>query len=81
MSKLTECVIANSLLSHLSSHNLMPNFQSAYCKLHSHETALLHVQNDIFVTLDTGRSSTLLLLNLSAAFVTIDHSILLNRLK
>ena len=81
LSKLTECVVAYHLLLHLSFHNLMSNFQSAYRKFHSYETALLRVQNDIFVLLDAGRSTALLLLDLSAAFDTIDHSILLNRLK
>ena len=59
----------------------MPNCQSIYRKFHSCETALLHVQNDIFVSLDAGRSTALLLLDLSAAFDTTDHSILINRLK
>ena len=81
ISKLTERVIADCLLTHLSSHNLMSNFQSAYRKFHSCETALLRVQNDIFVSLDAGRSTALLLLDLSAAFDTTDHSILINCLK
>ena len=50
--KLTERVIADRLLSHLSSHNLVSNFQSTYRKFHSCETALLRVQNDIFISLD-----------------------------
>ena len=56
----------------------MQNFQSvqsAYRKFHSCEAALLHAQNDIFVSLDAGRSTALLLLDLLAAFDTIDHSI------
>ena len=55
----------------------MSKFQSAYCKFHSSETALLRVQNDIFVSLDAGHSITLLLLDLLAAFNTNDHNILL----
>ena len=62
-------------------NNLMPNFQSAYRKFHSCENALQRVQNDIFVSLDAGRSTALLLLDLSAAFDSIDHNILLIRLK
>ena len=57
----------------------MSNCQSAYRKFHSYETAFLHVQNDIFVSLDAGRSTALLLLDLSAAFDAIDHSVLINR--
>ena len=79
LSKLTEHVIADRLLSYFSSHNLMSNFQSAYRKFHSCEAAHLRVQNDIFVSLDAGRSTALLLLDLSAAFDTTDRGILLNR--
>ena len=68
-------------MAHLSSHNLMSNFQSAYRKFQSCETTLMHVQNDIFVSLDAGRFTALLLLDLSAAFGKIDHIILLNSLK
>ena len=78
---LTERVIVDRLLSHLSAQNLMSKFQSAYRRFHPCETALLRVQNDIFVTLDAGRSTVFLLLDLSAAFDTIDHNILLHRLQ
>ena len=76
LSKLIECVVAACLSSHLLSHNLMSKLQSAYRKFHSSETALLYVQNDILASLDAGYSTALLLLDLSAAFDTIDHSIL-----
>ena len=80
-SKLVECIIANRLLTHLSSHVLFAKFQSAYCKFHSSETSLLYVQNDILVALKAGHSTALLLLDLSAAFDTIDHNILIHRLQ
>ena len=81
LSKLIERVIAARLSSHLSSHNLMSKLQSAYRKFHSSETALLYVQNDILASLDAGHSTALLLLDLSAAFDTIDHSISTHRLQ
>ena len=59
----------------------MSKLQSAYLKFHSSETALLYVQNDILASLDAGHSTALLLLDLSAAFDTIDHSILTHRLQ
>ena len=76
---LTERAIVDRLLSHLSAHYLMSKFQSTYRRFKSCETALLCVQNDIFVSLDAGRSSAFLLLDLSAAFDTIDQNILLHR--
>ena len=54
--------------------------QSAYRERHSTETALLKVQSDIFTALDSGSGAVLLMLDLSAAFDTIDHGILLSRL-
>ena len=59
----------------------MSKLQSVYRKFHSSETALLYVQNDILASLDAGHSTALLLLDLSATFDTIDHSILTHRLQ
>jgi retron-type reverse transcriptase len=58
----------------------MDAFQSAYREGHSTESALLRVQNDILMELDQGNAMLLVLLDLSAAFDTIDHKILLNKL-
>ncbi len=54
--------------------------QSAYKKAHSTETALLKVQDDLLMKKDTQHVSILILLDLSAAFDTIDHCKLLQRL-
>ena len=54
--------------------------QSAYRKLHSTETVLIRVHSDIAIDLDQKRSVILLFLDLSAAFDTVDHCILLLRL-
>ena len=54
--------------------------QSAYKDKHSTETALIKVQNYILSALNAGSSAILLMLDLSAAFDTIDHDILLSRL-
>ena len=54
----------------------MKKFQSAYKKYHSTETALIRVQSDILQAMDNHRGVVLVLLDLSAAFDTIDHDIL-----
>ena len=76
ISKLLEKIVLLQLNSHLS-NNFHP-FQSAYRSNHRTETVLLHSVNDLLLTSDSGKVSLLTLLDLSAAFDTIDHSILLS---
>ena len=82
LSKVTEKAVAARLLDHLNDNeSLLEEFQSAYKSHHSTEMALVRVQNDILKAVDNNRSVILLLLDLSAAFDTVDHSILLSRLQ
>ena len=81
LSKILEKVVLHKLLAHLQENNLCNPFQSAYRTGHSTETTLLHVVNDLLNTMDEDKISVLLLLDLSAAFDTIDHQILLSRLE
>ncbi|WP_419649386.1 reverse transcriptase domain-containing protein, partial [Thiolapillus sp.] len=81
MSKITEKVVLQQLLAYLTEHKLICPSQSAYRPHHSTETALLKITNDILLALDSGNVSLLTLLDLSAAFDTIDHCILLDRLQ
>ena len=80
LSKVTERVIHNRLLAHLESFPSLSSFQSAYKKLHSTETALLKIHNDLLLSFEDKKLSALVLLDMSAAFDTVDHSILLSRL-
>ena len=66
---------------HLISNKLFSPLQSAYKPHHSTETALLKIVNDLLTALDNGKICILTLLDLSAAFDTIDHNILLHRLE
>ena len=72
--------MASRLNSHINSSHILNDYQSACRKFHSTETTLLKIHNDILSSMDDGRVTALTLLDLSAAFDTIDHTILLRRL-
>ena len=74
ISKIIEKVVVAHLIEHLSSNGLMDQYQSAYGKGYSTETALVRVHNDIVSAVDKGCGVCLILLDLSAAFDTVDHS-------
>ena len=80
ISKLLEKIVSSQIKSHIEKFALENPFQSAYKAFHSTETALLTVQNDVFEAMEKGEVTALTLLDLSAAFDTIDHDLLLNRL-
>ena len=68
------------MLAYLQSNSLLSKFQSAYRPLHSTETAILRVINDVQSAIDRREEVVLVLLDLSSAFDTIDHDALLTRL-
>ena len=80
ISKQTERVVAARLNEQMSHFDLFEPLQSAYKARHSCETAFIHVQNNILRAMDQGKVGILLLLDMSAAFETVDHRTLLNRL-
>ena len=78
LSKTLERVVAKQLSTFLANNNLIDVFQSVYRAHHSMETALLYVHNDLLQAMNCGKITLLVLLDLSAAFDTIDLSILLS---
>lgn len=81
VSKIIEKIVLSQLNTHLSANNLLDPLQSAYRPGHSTETALVKITNDLLLALDESKLSVLTLLDLSSAFDTIDHAILLDRLQ
>jgi exonuclease III len=79
--KVIEKIVVQRIEEHLTRNNLSEPLQSAYKPNHSTETALLKVSNDILLALDKRKCVLLVLLDLSAAFDTIDHSIFLQWLE
>ena len=81
MSKLVEWVVVKHLMQYFNSNNLDNLKQSAYKTAHSTETALRHLKNEIHLSLSCGEPTALVLIDLSAAFDTIERTTLLNCLK
>jgi hypothetical protein len=80
VSKLVERAIAKQITDHLSTGNYFDPHQYAYRRHHSCESALLHVLNIVYSSIDDKKVVLLVLLDLSSAFDTIDHSVLSSRL-
>ncbi len=67
----------SQLRSYLGGNGLFESFQSGFCRTHSTETAILHVVNDILLSMDSGSMNISILLHLSSAFATVCHDLLI----
>ena len=76
VSKIVERVVDARFSKHTAKHTLIPVFQSAYRPFHLTETAVACVMNDLIKAVDQGHVGALMLLDLSAAFDSVDHTIL-----
>lgn len=81
ISKLTERAASSQFHEYMVVNDLYPAYQSAYRKYHSTETTILKIMNDILLSMNDQCVTLLLLLDLSAAFDTVDHALLLQRLQ
>ena len=77
LAKVIEKVVTVQIHSYLEENLLMPSMQSTYRNHHSTETALLRVMNAVLRTVDCQQDFVLVMLDLPAAFDTLDHTILL----
>ena len=68
----------DQLVPFLEEVSVVPRYQSAYRKLHSTETALVKIYDDLVSNTCHGKVSLLVLLDLSDAFDTVDHQLLLS---
>ena len=64
----------------MSEYSMYDPMQSAYKLVHSTETSLVKIYYDILSSLGAGKCTVFVFLDLSAAFDTINHNVLLNRL-
>ena len=82
LGEVLECIVLSQLQQHLDSEQALNPFQSAYRRHHSIESVLLKITNIIMAERTTNvRLTLLVLLDFSAAFDTIEHSMLIERLR
>ena len=79
VSKVVEKVTLDQFNSHCQEYNLVPEYQSAYRKRHSCKTSLVKLVNDILWNMENQLVTAIVILDLSAAFDTVDHDILLGK--
>src|SRR6218665_1225911 len=65
------------MTSYLETNNLLPGIQSGFRKGHSTETLFLRLLSDVYAAIDSSQLTLLALFDVSAAFDTVDHEILL----
>ena len=81
ISKIIEKVVSAQLNTYLKENNLLEPCQSAYRQGHSTETALVRVQNDIICAVGQQKAVLFVMLDLSAAFDTVNHQLLIQTLQ
>jgi len=73
-------LLNRQLVAYLVQNGLLSESQSAYRRGHSTETAVVKTVSDFLLATDLGEVTLLSLLDMSAAFDTVDHDILIQRL-
>ena len=81
VSKLTERAVYGQTFDYLTTHELLRELQSAYRKRYGTETTLSKAQNDILLRMGRQQVTLLIFFDLRAAFDTVDHHVLVNRLE
>ena len=81
LSKVLEKVALTQFMEHCNINNLIPDYQSAYREHFSCETALTKLNDDLLWAMEKQQVTALMALDLSAAFDTVDHQILLEVLQ
>ena len=78
VSKVMEKCVLKQFINHFNCNKLIPDYQSAYHSNYSYETAVVKLVDDILNNMESKKGTALMAIDLSAAFDTVDHDILLS---
>ena len=81
ISKIFEKIIFNQLTNYLSLNNILTDSQYGFRKNHSTQSAALELIDRLMISMDKGKTPLAIFLDFSKAFDTLDHEILLYKLK
>jgi hypothetical protein len=81
LSKIFEKAILKRMSLFESQHNLFHNFQFGFRKQRSTASALLSLSNEVLKNLDKGNYNCMISLDLSKAFDSVDHALLISKLQ
>ena len=80
LSKIFERAATNQITKYLEQNNLITHTQHAYRQKHSTQTCLIEVVNHLYEILDNKKTPAIISLDLSKAFDSINHDLLLSKL-
>ena len=81
VSTIIERVVHNQLTEHLQKYEIIFDYQSGFRSKHSVNTCLAHLSNQILKGFEARKSTVMILIDLQKAFDTLEHQILLKKLK
>ena len=81
LSKVLEKAVLNQFMNYCAAATLLPDYQSAYRRYYSCETALVKLCDDLLWNMENRKVTAIMSVDLSAAFDTVDHDVLLEVLK
>ena len=81
ISKIVEKAALKQIILHLDGNDKLPSYQSAYCAFHSTETALVDLIDNLLWNFEKQELCVVAIMDLSAAFGTVDHNLLRSILK
>ena len=81
LSKVLEKAVLEQFITYCDTHKLIPDYQSVYRKNFSCETSIIKVVNDVLWNFENQEVCAMCMIDLSAAFNTVDYQILLQVLQ